>query len=171
MTDIILKFIASGAFISYIPTAILKNKKNTGAGFLGTCEGVLLYVFLMPRNFALYAFALAAFIIFASYVADKVNFGQKDSPKIIIDEIAGYFTAAAFLPRNGFVLLLAFVFFRIFDSFKISFIKKAEGFGSGFAPETKKKYCTEGFAVVLDDLAAGLAANLIIQLILLLKLL
>lgn len=173
MTNNILKFFATGGFISYIPTAILKNKKNTGAGFLGTLEGLLLYLFFMPQNYLIYAAVLAAFIVFSSYVSDRVNFGdgKKDNPKIVIDEIAGYFLAAAFLPKTGFIALLAFVFFRIFDSSKIGFIKRTESFGSAWGQSVKHKYCINGFAVVLDDLAAGLAANLILQVLLLLKLL
>ncbi len=173
MTNTILKFFATGGFISYIPTAILKNKKNTGAGFLGTLEGVLLYLFFMPQNYLAYAAVLAVFIVFSSYVSDRVNFGdgKKDNPKIVIDEIAGYFLAVAFLPKTGFIALLAFVFFRIFDSSKIGFIKRTESFGSACGQSFKHKYCINGFAVVLDDLAAGLAANLILQVLLLLKLL
>lgn len=171
MINFILKLFATGGFISYIPTAILKNKKNTGAGFLGTLEGVLLYLFVMPQNYWAYGIFLAAFIIFASYVSDRVNFGdgKKDNPKIIIDEIAGYYLAVAFLPKTGMVMLLGFVLFRIFDSSKIGFIKRTESFGSALPPEVKHKFCVNGFAVVLDDLAAGLAANIIMQIMLLLK--
>ena len=66
MINTFLKFFATGGFISYIPTAILKNKKNTGAGFLGTLEGVLLYLFFMPQNYLAYAAVLAVFIVFSS---------------------------------------------------------------------------------------------------------
>ena len=43
MPNRFLKFFATGAYISYLPTAILKNKKNTGAGLLGTFEGLILF--------------------------------------------------------------------------------------------------------------------------------
>lgn len=171
MTNALLKFFATGSFISYLPTAILKNKKNTGAGLLGTLEGVLLYLFFMPQNYCLYAVILVLFIVFASYVSDRVNFGdgKKDNPKIIIDEIAGYFVAVAFMPKTGAAALLAFVLFRIFDSSKIGFIKRTESFGSSWSEAAKKRFCINGFAVVLDDLAAGLAANLLVQVMLALK--
>ena len=50
MSNFWLKFFATGAFISYIPTAILKNKKNSGAGLLGTFEAFVLFLFFMPSN-------------------------------------------------------------------------------------------------------------------------
>jgi phosphatidylglycerophosphatase A len=153
MKNDLLKFFATGAFISYIPTAILKNKKNTGAGFLGTLEAFLLVLFIMPDNCAVFAIAAVLFAAFAVYVSEKVNFGdgKKDNPKIIIDEIAGYFFAVAFLPKTLPALLVSFVLFRLFDSVKISFIKKLENVKIGAG----------GFAVVADDVAAGIAANLI----------
>lgn len=167
----ILKFFATGAFISYIPTAILKNKKNTGAGLLGTFEGLLLFLFFMPQNYFAYALVLAVFIVFSAYVSEKADFGdgKKDNPKIVIDEIAGYFVAAAFLPRTGIVIIGAFILFRIFDTTKLAFISKAENFGYKLPEVTQRKYWTSGFAVVLDDVAAGICANIILQILLLAK--
>lgn len=164
MTNFWLKFFATGAFISYIPTAILRNKKNSGAGLLGTFEAFVLFLFFMPSNPWHQAMALLGTIILAVYVSDRVDFGdgKEDNPKIIIDEIAGYFTAMAFLPQRFLIMVVAFILFRIFDTTKLSFIKKAEKFGSNLPAETKKKFYTDGAAIVLDDVLAGLLSNLII---------
>jgi len=171
MPNRFLKFFATGAYISYLPTAILKNKKNTGAGLLGTFEGLILFLFFMPANAIYFIVCWILFAAFSVYVSQKVDFGQsvKDNPKIIIDEIAGFFTAMAFLPRNGIIILLAFVIFRVFDTIKPAFIRRAENLGQNLPLALKEKYYIEGISIVLDDVLAGLCANIILQILLLLK--
>ena len=171
MTNFWLKFFATGAFVSYIPTAILKNKKNSGAGLLGTFEAFLLYLFFMPKEPLYQAMTLLGIILIAVYVSDKVKFKdeKKDNPKIVIDEIAGYFAATAFLPKEFLISLLAFILFRIFDTTKLSVIKKAENLGQNLSEKTKRKYLLDGAAVVFDDLLAGLISNLIIWILIYFK--
>ena len=171
MKNKILQFFATGAFISYLPTAILKNKKNTGAGLLGTFEGLLLFLFFMPAKTSLYLICLFLFLCFSIYVSQKVKFDSniKDNPKIIIDEIAGFFVSMLFLPRDGFIILLAFILFRVFDTIKPAFIKKAESLGQNLPLPLKEKYYIDGAAIVMDDVLAAICANLILQILLLLK--
>lgn len=171
MPNRFLKFFATGAYISYLPTAILKNKKNTGAGLLGTFEGLILFLFFMPANHIYFIVCWILFAVFSVYVSQKVDFGQsvKDNPKIIIDEIAGFFTAMAFLPRNGFIILLAFIIFRVFDTIKPAFIRRAENLGQNLPLALKEKYYIDGISIVLDDVLAGLCANIILWILLLLK--
>ena len=167
-----LKFFASGAFISYLPTAILKNKKNTGAGLLGSIEAFLIYLLLGPISCWAYLFLLIGIILFATYISQKVQFeGAEDNPKIVIDEIAGFFVAAAFLPYSLKTAILALVLFRIFDTTKLAFIKKAESFAAGLPQETRKKYCLKGTEIVLDDVLAGICANLILWILIFCKIL
>lgn len=167
-----LKFFASGAFISYLPTAILKNKKNTGAGLLGSIEAFLIYLLLGQMSFLAYFFLLLGIILFAIYVSQKVQFeGAEDNPKIVIDEIAGFFVAAAFLPYSFKTALLALILFRIFDTTKLAFIKKAENIAAKFTEETRKKYCLKGVEIVLDDVLAGITSNLILWILIFCKIL
>ncbi len=171
MPNSFLKFFATGAYISYLPTAILKGKKNTGAGLLGTFEGLFLFLLFMPANHLHYFICWLVFALFSIYISQKVDFGEKvkDNPKIIIDEIAGFFTAMAFLPRQGFIILLAFIIFRVFDTIKPAFIKKAESFGKDLPLVLKEKYYIDGTAIVLDDVLAGVITNIILWILLLLK--
>jgi len=172
MKQKVINFFASGACISYLPTAILKNKKNTGAGLLGSFEAFLIYLFLGPFNTWQYIFLLIGIILFSVYIAQKADFnGVEDDPKIVIDEIAGFFTAAAFVPFSFNTALAALILFRIFDTTKILFIKKAENFASKFPQETRKKYCLKGVEIVLDDILAGLYANIVLWVLILLKVL
>lgn len=151
--QIILRALATGLFVSYLPPLVFKYKKNTGAGFVGTLWGVPL-VLCLPQDATLYLICLLAFWAFAVWVCKKVQFkGYKghDNPKIVIDEIAGYLSAMAFLPRSWGYLLAAFVLFRTFDTVKPWLVKNFDRMENAFG-------------VVFDDVAAGLMANILIQL-------
>lgn len=145
----IYNFLASGFGISLLPAAILKGRKNTGAGFLGTLLAVP-FVFLMPSAWQGQLIFAAAFSLFAIWIAAKSSFGGHDSPKIVIDEIAGYFCAVVCLPKTGGFLIAAFILFRLFDWLKPFFIKKFDDMKNAAG-------------VVLDDVAAGIMANIILQ--------
>ena len=150
--QIILRALATGLFVSYLPPLVFKYKKNTGAGFVGTLWGIPL-VLCLPQDATLYLICLLAFWAFAVWVCKKVQFkGYKghDNPKIVIDEIAGYLSAMAFLPRSWGYLLAAFVLFRTFDTLKPWLVKNFDRMENAFG-------------VVFDDVAAGLMANILIQ--------
>ena len=150
--QIVWRALATGCFISYLPGLVIPFKKNTGAGFLGTLWGIpLVYVF--PKDFLLYALCMLVFLVFAVWVCKKVQFkseGGHDNPKIVIDEIAGYVTAMLFLPRTWPYFLAAFVLFRTFDTLKPWLVKTFDRMENAFG-------------VVFDDVAAGLMANILIQ--------
>ncbi len=151
--QVIIRALATGMFVSYLPPLVFKYKKNTGAGFLGTLWGVLL-VQAFPTDQMLYLIAMLAFWAFAVIICKKVQFkGQTghDNPKIIIDEMAGYITAMAFLPRTWPYLLAAFVLFRTFDTLKPWLVKTFDRMENAFG-------------IVFDDVAGGLMANILIQL-------
>lgn len=151
--QIILRALATGLFVSYLPPLVFKYKKNTGAGFVGTLWGIPL-VLCLPQDATLYLICLLAFWAFAVWVCKKVQFkGYKghDNPKIVIDEIAGYLSAMAFLPRSWGYLLAAFVLFRTLDTVKPWLVKNFDRMENAFG-------------VVFDDVAAGLMANILIQL-------
>ncbi len=145
--------LATGLFISYVPPMIFPFKKNTGAGFVGTLWGIPL-VLLFPADPFLYAICMLAFWVFAVYICKKVQFKEEpghDNPKIVIDEIAGYITAMAFLPRTWPYLVAAFVLFRTFDTVKPWIVKTFDKMQNAFG-------------IVFDDVAAGLLANILLQL-------
>ena len=100
---------------------------------------------------------LTGCILVSVAVSDRAEalLGQKDDQRIVIDEWAGYLTSVAFLPRTPYALIAAFVLFRIFDVWKPLGIRSLGRL-------------TGGWGVVLDDLAAGLLANAVLRLLLLL---
>ena len=100
-----------------------------------------------------YMVATAIAIIFAVVVAQlyERQHGGHDSKEVVIDEIVGYMVAYVMLPPHWSSLVTAFVAFRFFDILKpwpISWLdRKVKG----------------GLGVVIDDVAAGLCANLVLQ--------
>ena len=149
----VIRCLATGFFISYLPPLIFPFKKNTGAGFLGTLWGIPL-VLCLPADPMLYAICMLAVWVFAVVICKKVQFKEDpghDNPKIVIDEIAGYVTAMAFLPHSWEYLLAAFVLFRTFDTIKPGIVKRFDKMQNAFG-------------IVFDDVTAGLLANILIQL-------
>jgi phosphatidylglycerophosphatase A len=147
--DFAVRFLASGAFVSYIPARLTGFKKFTGSGLAGTALALLLTP-LLPSGrvpFALFALAFLPFSVWIASLAEK-SFASHDDPRIVIDEIIGYWTALLFLDLTPASLLAAFVFFRAFDSLKPWPIKKLETSLPG------------GFGIIMDDVAAGVMANI-----------
>ena len=139
--------LASGCFISYLPVWLLPNRRATGAGLTGSVWGVLLLRGL-PVTFWSGAAVWAGAVALSVAVSDAAEetMGRKDDQRIVIDEFVGTWTAVLFLPRSPFAVALAFLLFRLFDTWKPAGIRRL-----GDLPG--------GWGVVLDDLAAGAAAN------------
>ncbi|MBI5629604.1 MAG: phosphatidylglycerophosphatase A [Elusimicrobia bacterium] len=146
--------LATGFYLSYIPVRWLgglRPKLGTGAGFVGTLEGLLLAAALPERPWAYALFMLAAlpFSVWLCGLAEKA-LGNHDDPRIVLDEMVGYWTALAFLPRTPLVLGLAFVLFRVFDTIKPP-------------PCRRLAKLPGGWGIVADDLAAGALACLLLH--------
>ena len=110
-------------------------------------------VLLIPTDPVLYLISMLLFWVLAVWVCKKVKFvgyTGHDNPKIVIDEIAGYITAMAFLPHTWTYLLIAFVLFRTFDTLKPGMVKTFDKMENAFG-------------IVFDDVSAGLLANICIQ--------
>lgn len=86
------------------------------------------------------------------YSSGKVEAGWgKDSYRIVIDEWVGMSLALLFVPVRWPNLLTGLVLFRFFDIAKPFYIRKLE--------ELKG-----GWGVMMDDVLAGIYANLVLQL-------
>jgi phosphatidylglycerophosphatase A len=151
--DFIFRFLASGAFVSYIPAKLTGFKKFTGSGMAGTLLALALAPFL-PEDRTAYALFCLAFLPFSIWVAGRASdsFGTHDDPRIVIDEIIGYWIALLFMERTLFNMGAAFVLFRALDTLKPWPIKKLE-----------TSFCG-GFGIIMDDVLAGAEANLLTRL-------
>lgn len=139
----ILKHIATLGPVGYVPAA---------PGTFGTLAALGFVLVLEPSGH-LHAVIAAAMAVGGAYAAGsaEASLGQKDSGHIVIDEFAGYLLATAYLPRTPFYLLSSFILFRIFDILKPPPVNWLQGIRGGPG-------------VMADDLAAGVMANVLLQL-------
>lgn len=77
----------------------------------------------------------------------------KDPQSVVIDEVAGQWITLLFAPVSWKTLLLGFILFRAFDILKPPPVRQLERL-------------PEGTGIVVDDVAAGLYALLVMQLVL-----
>ena len=143
--DKILLFFATTAYAGYVPYA-----PGTFATLVVAVPIYFAFA-LLPHPF--YVYALFVFFWLACYVSHKAEIilQEKDSSKIVIDEAVGYLTAMVYLPNHWLIILLAFVLFRFFDILKI------------YPANLIEKKVPGGLGVVLDDVMAGVYANICLQ--------
>lgn len=79
-------------------------------------------------------------------------YGRKDCGRIVIDEFVGYWVAMAFLPATAGCMIAVFFAFRFFDILK------------PFPARMLERRCAGGWGVMLDDVAAGVYANIAVRL-------
>ncbi len=139
----ISQIVASCFFIGYIPFA---------PGTFGSLAG-LVFIWLIKPDYLEQVFIIVALFVIGvvSAQAAEKEFGQKDSPRIVIDEFVGYLVSTAFLPLTVGYMISAFFLFRFFDILKPSPIRIVERHFHG------------GLGVMLDDVAAGILTNLLLQ--------
>ncbi|MBI5237972.1 MAG: phosphatidylglycerophosphatase A [Deltaproteobacteria bacterium] len=137
----IVKFFATGAYAGYFPVA---------PGTAGTAAGVII-VYLASLSSPFIQIAAAAAIIAASIPIASAGlklFGGKDPGQIVFDEIAGTMVSFFLMPVNAPSIAIIFILFRIFDILK--------PFPAGLIDRKLEG----GAGVVLDDVAAGIYANI-----------
>ncbi|WP_246029379.1 phosphatidylglycerophosphatase A family protein [Pedobacter nototheniae] len=82
----------------------------------------------------------------------------KDHGRVVIDEIAGMCITLLWVPIKWEYIILGLILFRFFDILKPLFIRRLEALPGGWG-------------VMADDVLAGVYANLVLQLVIVLKLL
>jgi phosphatidylglycerophosphatase A len=121
-------------------------------GTAGTIVGVLLFwpmralpfVYQLAATLVLFALAVPA----ATYVSRRL--ARKDPGLVVVDEILGMWISLLLLPWTPTVVIAAFFAFRLMDIVKPP---PARGFEA----------LPEGWGIVLDDVMAGVYANLLVQ--------
>lgn len=123
-------------------------------GTLGTLLAIPIYYFLSEMSFPLYELTLITFFFLSCWISGQAQqyFGKKDDQRIVIDEMMGFFVAMLWVPQTPLFILVGFILFRFFDILKPFPIRRFEKVGGGFG-------------VVLDDVMAGIFANVILRLI------
>jgi len=136
-------FISQGAYSGRFPVA---------PGTAGTVVGALLYLAMKDLAPLWYLSICVLLFLVGIWTAGRseVLLGRKDSPSIVIDEIAGYLTAMFLVPAGWGFVATGFLLFRVFDIMKPYPLKRFEK-----APG--------GLGVMLDDIGAGIYTNLVLQ--------
>lgn len=140
-------------FIVILATGFGVGYSPISPGTLGTLLALPIYSFLSGIPFPLYEITLAGFFFLSVWVSEKAGavFGKKDDRRIVIDEIMGFFVTMLWIPKTTFWVTIGFVLFRLFDILKpppIRLVEKARG----------------GYGVILDDVVAGVYANILLHL-------
>lgn len=115
-----------------------------------------LYLLLGRLPITLYILLLIPLTIFSCWVSGRAEsiFNEKDSGKIVIDEVVGYLVTMSGAPFSLSAILLGFFLFRFFDIVKVP---------PANAIDRRLK---NGCGVVLDDVVAGIYACLMLHLLL-----
>lgn len=144
----IARIIATTCYSGYFPFA---------PGTVGSVIGLVLFWFIPEfRGMTLASASVVLFFlgVWAATVVDKVD-GTHDAGLINVDEVVGMWISLLFLPSNVSVWwwIVAFFLFRGFDIVK--------PFPAGWAQKLPR-----GWGVMIDDVFAGIYANLVLQIIL-----
>lgn len=125
------------------------------SGTFGTAAAIPFYLLLSRLSLPLYVVVTALFTVVACPISGAAEeiFNEKDSGKIVIDEVAGYLVTMAGVACNWKTVLAGFFLFRLFDIVKPA---PARWF------DRKMK---NGAGVVLDDIAAGIYACIVLHLV------
>ena len=146
MSNELIKFIATGFYSGCSPIA---------PGTAGSLVGILIYLlaFSLQLSSISYLLLIISILLIGIWVSEKAEyiFERKDSQKIVIDEIAGILISLFMLPHGFWIVLSGFIIFRIIDISK---------------PFYMLERLPKGFGVMMDDVAAGIATNLILQIFL-----
>jgi phosphatidylglycerophosphatase A len=142
----VVLFLATGAFSGYTPIM---------PGTAGSVIGIGLFLVLSQLNYLAFLCITLSFIFLSILIAEKAAtiINKPDPSIIVIDEIAGYLVTMITFPSHWLYIAAGFVLFRLLDIAKPYPINWIDTNVSG------------GLGIVLDDVAAGIYANLILQLL------
>jgi phosphatidylglycerophosphatase A len=148
MRSIVILF-ATGAYTGYAPVA-----PGTAGAALGMVLGWLVFAPLWRHSPAAFLMVFLGLFIGACFVAGSAEkiFEDHDSSHIVIDEVLGMIATMFLNPTSFLWVMTGFVVFRLFDiikPFPASFFDRRVG----------------GAGVMLDDLAAGIYANLVVRVV------
>jgi len=137
---------------------VLLFASGFGAGYSPFASGTVatlipgIPIFLLFSQMATgWYIAVTMFLIIISiYICEAGDrvLGEKDSSKIVIDEICGYLVTMMLIPVSVISVIAGFFLFRFFDIAKIQPAKWVEDKLPG------------GAGVALDDIIAGIYANI-----------
>ena len=138
-------FLATGAHVGRIPLA---------PGTFGSLVGFPIIYLLSKVGWSLAALLTLVLILFSVWVAHlaEQHLKTKDPGCIVIDEIAGMCVTMLGTPLTLTTGIAGFFLFRLFDVIKPPPARQME------------KMLRGGWGVVMDDVVAGIMANIVLHL-------
>jgi len=142
-------------FILLLATGFGVGYSPITPGTLGTLVAIPIYYFLSEIPSPVYEITLIAFFFLSVWISANAEtyYHKKDDQRIVIDEIMGFLITMLWIPKTAHFIIIGFFLFRFFDILKPFPIRRMERKLKG------------GFGVVLDDVLAGVYANIILHLI------
>lgn len=125
------------------------------SGTVGTLAAIPFYLLLARLPQHLYLITLVAFFFFACWVSGEAEriFDEKDSGKIVIDEVIGYLVTMAAVAPSWTNVIVGFFLFRFFDIVKVAPARYFD------------RQMKNGWGVVLDDVVAGCYSCVLLYLV------
>ena len=143
-----------------VATFLGAGRLRPGPGSWGSAATVLLWWLLSCRiavGWQAYAAILLVILVVAIGIPAATQVarasGLKDPQFVVIDEVAGQFITLIAVPVTWKTLLAGFILFRGFDIVKPPPVRQLE-------------QLPEGWGIVLDDVAAGIYALIVMQVLL-----
>jgi phosphatidylglycerophosphatase A len=148
--NFLARIISTGLGVGYFPLA---------RGTMGSLAILIVYLIcpeISSLQQLLILIGLTVIGIYTATVTEQEMQGKLGQDKghdpgiIVVDEIIGMLIALIALPKTLFFMITAFILFRIFDIMKPY-------------PARQMEKLPGGWGIVLDDVIAGIYANLLIQ--------
>jgi len=139
--DYVAELVATSVYVGEIPII---------PGTFGTIPGLFIYVMASMLGVPTWAYLLliAALYFVGAWAAGRAEIisGKKDDGRIVIDEVVGAMITMFYMPLDWRLLIAGFFAFRFFDVLKPGFSKVQKIRG--------------GHGVMIDDVFAGVMANI-----------
>lgn len=130
------------------------GKAPVAPGSVGTLAGMVIVYLVHPLPYHIYTITTLVFCLIAVWVASAAATitQRKDPQEVVIDEVAGLLVTMAFHPWSWMTVIVGYVAFRVFDTWKPFPCRRFEKFPSGWG-------------IVLDDVMAGVYANIVLWIV------
>lgn len=142
MSKSLVKFISTFFYVGFFPLI---------PGTTGSIAGLVIY-FLVKNNLSAYCLALAGLLTLGFLTSGRQErlMQKKDPPCVVIDEVCGMLASLLFVPYSVKLVIIAFFVFRVLDTLKPF-------------PVARLERMRGSPGIMLDDIAAGIYTNMILQ--------
>jgi len=142
----IVLFFATGAYVGNVPFA---------PGTFGSLLGLVVCFLLTTVPISVATIIVVALILFSVWVSEHAEkmMGEKDPGSVVIDEVAGMVVTMIGIPFGVVTAITGFILFRLLDIVKPPPVRFFQDDLAG------------GAGIVMDDVAAGIIANILLRVV------